>query len=42
MISALDIGAQGPHFRRSRRAQKDAAGDFGENVIPLAGRRQTP
>jgi pimeloyl-ACP methyl ester carboxylesterase len=37
MISAWDIGAQGPHFRDPAVRKKMAAGDFGENVIPLAG-----
>jgi uncharacterized protein len=37
MISAWDIGAQGPHFRDPAFRKKQAAGDFGENVIPLSG-----
>lgn len=37
MISAWDIGAQGPHFRDPAVRKKMAAGEFGENVIPLAG-----
>jgi pimeloyl-ACP methyl ester carboxylesterase len=37
MISAWDIGAQGPHFRDPAARKKMAAGEFGENVIPLAG-----
>ena len=37
MISAWDIGAQGPRFRDPAFRKKQAAGDFGENVIPLAG-----
>lgn len=37
MISAWDIGAQGPQFRDPAVRKKQSAGDFGENVIPLAG-----
>lgn len=37
MISAWDIGAQGPQFRDPAVRKKMAAGEFGENVIPLAG-----
>jgi pimeloyl-ACP methyl ester carboxylesterase len=37
MISAWDIGAQGPRFRDPALRKKMAAGEFGENVIPLAG-----
>jgi pimeloyl-ACP methyl ester carboxylesterase len=37
MISAWDIGAQGPQFRDPALRKKLAAGEFGENVIPLAG-----
>lgn len=37
MISAWDIGAEGPHFRDPAVRKKMAAGEFGEDVIPLAG-----
>lgn len=37
MISAWDIGAQGPKFRDAAFRAEQAKGDFGENVIPLAG-----
>ena len=37
MISAWDVGAQGPSFRDPAVRAKQAKGEFGENVIPLAG-----
>jgi len=37
MISAWDIGAQGPSFRDPAVRKKMAAAEFGEDVTPLAG-----